>query len=214
MTKELNIDRLRNALNESDYESLIIRSSANIEWLSNFSGSNAWLYVDRTENYLATDSRYTTQAEQETKNWKVSIGKRHGVSNIIEIINASAAQNIALLENDISLKEYNQLIKHLSSDKTITVIEEKDDLLIKLRATKSLDEINKIEQSAILASDVIEYGVSQIQAGISEIELVHKIESYAKKQGAQKMSFDTIVASGARAAMPHAKPQNEEIKDN
>lgn len=214
MTKELNIDRLRNALNESDYESLIIRSSANIEWLSNFSGSNAWLFVDRKENYLATDSRYTTQAEQEAKNWKVSIGKRHGVSNIIEIINASAAQNIALLENDISLKEYNHLIKHLSSDKKITVIEEKDDLLIKLRATKSLDEINKIEQSAILASDVVEFGVSQIQAGISEIELVHKIESYAKKQGAQKMSFDTIVASGARAAMPHAKPQNEEIKDN
>ena len=75
MTKELNIDRLRNALNESDYESLIIRSSANIEWLSNFSGSNAWLFVDRKENYLATDSRYTTQAEQESKNWKVSIGK-------------------------------------------------------------------------------------------------------------------------------------------
>ena len=50
MTKELNIDRLRNALNESDYESLIIRSSANIEWLSNFSGSNAWLFVDRKEN--------------------------------------------------------------------------------------------------------------------------------------------------------------------
>ena len=41
-----------------------------------------------------------------------------------------------------------------------------------------------------------------------------KVSEYAKKQGAQKMSFDTIVASGARAAMPHAKPQNEAIMDN
>tara|TARA_Y100001970_G_scaffold263531_1_gene349086 strand:- start:5366 stop:6436 length:1071 start_codon:yes stop_codon:yes gene_type:complete len=214
MTKELNINRLRNALNESKYESLVIRSLDNIEWASGFSGSNAWLFIDNTENYLATDSRYATQAEEESKNWHISIGERHGVSNISEIINESPAHNIAILENDISLKEYNQLAKELKPNKTIHVLEEGDDLLIRLRMTKTKDEINKIEQSAQLASDVIEFGVRQIHTGMTEKELVHQIESYAKKQGAQKMSFDTIVASGARAAMPHAKPQNETIMDN
>ena len=213
MTEELNINRLHKELNESDYESLLIRSHHNIEWASNFSGSNAWLFIDNTNNYLATDSRYATQAETECKNWKISIGERHGIANIITIINASSVQNIAILENDITLKEYNQLIKHLSPDKKISVLEDEDNLLIKLRKTKSKEEIIKIEQSALLASDVIEYGMNQIHVGLSEIELALKIESYAKKQGAQKMSFDTIVATGSRAAMPHAKPQNQEITD-
>ena len=213
MTEELNINRLHKAINESDYESLLIRSHPNIEWASNFSGSNGWLFIDDANNYLATDSRYTTQAEIECKNWKISIGERHGIANIITLINASSAQNITVLENDITLKEYNQIIKHLNPNKTITVLEDKDNFLIKLRKTKSKKEIIKIEQSALLASDVIEYGMNQIHAGLSEIELALKIESYAKKQGAQKMSFDTIVAAGSRAAMPHAKPQNKEITE-
>ena len=194
MSKKTNLNRLRAALNESDCESLILRSPSNIEWLSDFTGSTGWLFLDSQENYLATDSRYETQAIDECKHWNIVIGERHGASNIANIINNSSVQQIAILEKEVSLQEYNSLIKLLDPKKELTIINQENDFIANLRMNKSKKEIESIEQSAQLASQVIEFGMSKAQSGMTELGLVALIENYAKQHRAQQTNTNYILS--------------------
>ena len=214
MFKNKSLDSLRNNFDLLSIDALIIFSPVNIEWLTGFKGSNGCVFISKKDNILATDSRYQLQAKEETNEWKIRIGNRHGTENISQIIIESKLSKIAILEDEISLKNYHSLIDSMHESQRIILLKDVDNPILKLRMRKNSNEIKMIQQSAQLASEVIEFGIKNINSNTTEKNLADNIEIYAKKLGAEKMSFETIVASGARAAMPHAKPTSHTIEKN
>lgn len=83
----------------------------------------------------------------------------------------------------------------------------------KMRLIKSDDEIEKLMVAGKLADKCFEIGFSAAKAGVTESDIVAKIEYEMRRLGSP-MSFDTIVLSGARAANPHGEPEEVAITDN
>jgi Xaa-Pro aminopeptidase len=76
---------------------------------------------------------------------------------------------------------------------------------------KSDDELALIEASVKTNSRAMDAALRRLKAGMKEAELAAEIDYQMRKLGAEKPSFDTIVASGVRSALPHAHPTREAI---
>ncbi|MDR0298445.1 MAG: Xaa-Pro peptidase family protein [Streptococcaceae bacterium] len=91
-------------------------------------------------------------------------------------------------------------------------------LIGRMRLRKSDDELKKLKVSGSYADKCFEIGFKLaregLAAGITETDIVAKIEYEMKRMGVPQMSFETIVLSGARAANPHGEPENVAIENN
>jgi Xaa-Pro dipeptidase len=83
--------------------------------------------------------------------------------------------------------------------------------LREMRAIKTPDEVERMKNAVRIVEEVLRSGVDQVKQGVSEIELVAELEYRMKKLGAQGPSFDTMVLSGAKSALPHGKPDHRKI---
>ncbi|MEK4284398.1 MULTISPECIES: M24 family metallopeptidase [unclassified Ureibacillus] len=86
-----------------------------------------------------------------------------------------------------------------------------DNQINELRVIKDKEELDKLRKAAELADYAIDVGVKAIKEGITELEIVHIIESAIKEKG-YSMSFETTVLSGPKAASPHGTPGNRTIQ--
>lgn len=87
-----------------------------------------------------------------------------------------------------------------------------DDQLNAMRVIKDEDELKNIRIAAQFADKAIEIGCREIAEGKTELEILMAIEFELKKQGIQKMSFDTMVLSGPKTASPHGVPGDRKIQ--
>lgn len=83
-----------------------------------------------------------------------------------------------------------------------------------LRSRKDSSELTQMRKAAILASEVVESAIKLVRPGLSENELAAEIEYQMRKKGASGPAFQTIVASGPRAALPHARPTGKRLRKN
>ena len=81
-----------------------------------------------------------------------------------------------------------------------------------MRARKDGDELARMRKSAILASEVVESSIKLLKSGVSELEVAAEIEYQMRRRGASGPAFETIVAFGERAALPHARPTAKRLK--
>lgn len=71
---------------------------------------------------------------------------------------------------------------------------------------KSADELNRIRRSVVTNSKAFEQTVTRVKPGMKEQDLAAELEYRMRRLGAEKPSFETIVAGGVRSALPHAQP--------
>ncbi|WP_096816855.1 M24 family metallopeptidase [Lactococcus fujiensis] len=89
-------------------------------------------------------------------------------------------------------------------------------LIERMRLIKSADEIEKMKIAGDYADKCFEIGFHTAAArnGVTESDIVAKIEYEMKRMGISQMSFDTIVLTGARAANPHGVPEEVQVQEN
>jgi Xaa-Pro aminopeptidase len=83
-----------------------------------------------------------------------------------------------------------------------------------LRAIKDSDEIDRVRRAARLASATLTDVLPLLKPGVREFEIAAEIEYRMRSNGAEGPSFKTIVAFGARAALPHARPTAKKLRKN
>jgi Xaa-Pro aminopeptidase len=89
-----------------------------------------------------------------------------------------------------------------------------DDFVEKRRMIKDARELAAIRESVAINSQAFERSLKEVRAGISESDLATEIEYQMRKLGAEKPSFETIVAYGPRTALPHARPTSGRLGAN
>jgi Xaa-Pro aminopeptidase len=82
-----------------------------------------------------------------------------------------------------------------------------------LRAIKEPDELEAIQRAVALGDAAFEHVAARIEPGWTEKQIAWEIEKYARENGAQGLSFPTIVAAGPWGAMPHAQPRDEVVRE-
>lgn len=193
-------DKIRNFL--EDGEGVIISGYPNIFYYSGFTSEDAVLVVTKDRQILATDSRYTVQAKQQSPEFEIYPVEK-GLKGLFDGFRESV---FGFEENVMTVSE---LAAFQKLNKKLVPMSEK---LNAPRKIKDSAEIEKIARSEELAKDALLHTLPKIKVGMTEREVALMIEFYMLKNGASKVSFETVVASGVRSAMPHGTASDKVIE--
>ena len=200
-------ERLLPVLTEARAHAFLVTALPNVRYLSGFTGSNAALLLTPERSVLFTDPRYAAQAPQET-DCEVKVAKAALTSELSKWTTRLQIRSLAFEQNRISFDAY-QHLKESAKDIRLKPV---SGAVEKLRMVKSPSEIDAIRASVELNSEALRLALDRFKPFMSEADLAAEIEYRMRRLGADKPAFETIVASGRHAALPHAHPTNALIQ--
>ena len=206
------MDSLRAQLRPTGVAALLVSHRPNVFYLSGFTGDNGLLLAGRSRAVLFTDPRFTTQARQECgRRVQTVIAKKALFQEAGEHLAARGrGGRIAFEEERLTVAQLRQARSAAGRAWTWKATR---GLVESLREVKDAGEVSRIRDAARLASGVMEHALGLIKAGLSEQDLAAEIEYQMRKRGAEGPSFETIVASGERAALPHGRATSKRLKE-
>ncbi len=203
------ISKLLARFDELDLDAVLVSSAYNRRYLSGFTGSSGYLIITKTARYMLTDFRYIEQGKEQCIAYEIIDYYKKGLLDTIEdILLKESISSIGFEDSKLTVKEFEQLITKFESTKWI----EMNNIIEEIRMIKDDSEIELIAHAASIGDAAFSHIIDYIKPGMTEIEVAIELEYYMKKNGASKLSFDSIVASGKRSSLPHAMPTNKVIE--
>jgi Xaa-Pro aminopeptidase len=202
---------VRRAMAEQGIEALLLTHLPDVRWLCGFTGSNAALAVTAKTAVLFTDGRYTTQAREETHGARVTIAKQSALRECCALLDTmakkawfdpqhTAVAELGLMRSGVGAKKRRGFFVALERP-----------LASALRMVKDERELALMSRAARLGCELFEGILPRIEGGVTEVALAAELEFRARKRGAEGMSFETIIASGARSALPHGRATEAQL---
>jgi len=194
-------------LPELKANALLVSSPANIRYLSGYTGSNGLILLLPSETHFFTDPRYEISARRNIAG-HVHVVKVPLIASVIQVIKRKRLKKIAFESAWTQFEAYQRVKEALPLGASLVpagrIIEER-------RMLKSPAEIDIIRRSVILNSEAYARVLKRIRPGVRELDVAAEIEFQMKMLGAEKPSFETIIAAGPRSALPHSHPTSQQI---
>ena len=201
-------ETIADGLAERKLDALLVSFSPNLRYLSGFTGSNGNLLLMPGRCILFTDPRYQIQVTQETT-CQVRIAKGPLVVDVLAAIRRLRLGRIGYEPARMTCGFYESLKSKLPMKASLEPVA---GWIEELRMVKSPDEVARIRRSVETNSRAFEQAVARVRTGMKERDLAAELEYRMRRLGAEKPSFETIVAGGVRSAMPHAQPTAAPLK--
>lgn len=205
------LNALQQHLRKFYLDALLITHLPNIFYLTGFTGSSAALMVFHRSAVFLTDGRYTEQAAHQVTNARIQPSKNGLIADAAGALLARGVRQVGFETRHLTHELYSRLRKTLGHKAGLRPcvgwVEE-------LRLTKTPAEVEKIRISLRAVMAAFEETLSLVRPGIRESELSAELEYRMKRHGAQKVSFDLIVASGHRSALPHGVASEKKVRKN
>lgn len=203
------VEKIVDLIYKRGVDALLIKSKNNKMYIGALSGSGVYVLITKDKKYQILDGRYTDEADKKTSGFiKRVVSQGSYIPNIIELLRELNITKLAIENQAMSIQEY-ILLKNAGFEISLLTNE-----LWKVRAIKSKEEIELIKKACEITDEVFSEVVSNIKEDMTELEVSALIQYHALKKGASGMSFETIVASGERGAMPHGRPTTKKLKRN
>ncbi|HEY5512596.1 MAG TPA: aminopeptidase P family protein [Geomonas sp.] len=200
------ISAARGCLERIGSDLLIISNLSNIRYLSGFTGSEALLVLSRTDGWFLTDSRYTSQANAEVTGARI-VEFSTRLESLAAILKEAGGTKVAFEAGYTSVAVYQDLLKRVPELEFIPA----DAELSALRTVKDAGELEILERAARIASQAFLEIAGEVKPGALESEVAWALEVAMMRGGAEGKSFDFIVASGERGALPHGRASDKKI---
>ncbi|BDG36745.1 M24 family metallopeptidase [Saccharococcus caldoxylosilyticus] len=201
------LEKLRALFDEHDIDGLLVTNPYNRRYITGFTGTAGVAVISRDKAVFITDFRYVEQASQQVKGFEIVQHTGPIVDEAAKQVARLGIQKLGFEQEDVSyatFKAYESAVK-AELVPTSHVIE-------KLRLIKSESEIKILKEAAEIADAAFEHILSFIRPGVKEIDVANELELFMRKQGATSSSFDIIVASGYRSALPHGVATEKSIE--
>lgn len=204
------LEKLRINLRERDLEGVLITNRENRRYLSGFTGSAGALVIGLAEAFLVTDFRYWEQAASESKGFEIYKQGPQLWAGIGELLQKLKWERIGFEAGTLTYEEYQKLDEVIAPSVSLTPV---TGLVEELRRVKEDGEVELIAQAAAITDTAWEKTIARIGPGVKERDLALEFDYQLRLSGAEGSAFPTIVAFGARAALPHAAPGGKEISN-
>jgi Xaa-Pro aminopeptidase len=196
--------RLAAALRDARVDAMLVTHLPNIRYLCGFTGSSATLLVYAGQRgaklTFYTDGRYTQQAADEVLGAKVVIANKSALAAAAEGVVKARIEVLGFESEQMPVSHFRYLGQSLRGKTRLKAL---TGTVEQLRIVKDPDEIEQIRASVLLAASLFQSAITAIRPGVPESAVAAEMEHQARRAGAEKMSFETIVASGLRSALPH-----------
>ena len=203
-------ERLLELLAERNSTAAAFSKLANVRYLTGFTGSNAVLLLGSREPILFTDPRYDIQAKEQT-DCEVKVIRGVLWPEVATLVRRRKIATLALEAEHLSQAEFARIQAGLGGGVALGDV---SGLAERLRSVKDAGEIDAIRRSVALCDKAYEQTVPKLRPGMTEKAVAAELEYRMRRLGADGTSFDTIVAAGARSALPHAEPTDARIETN
>ena len=198
-------------LHQAGVDAMLITHLPNWFYLTGFTGESGALVVSGKNSTLITDGRFMVQARAETAEVRVRQQGKTLFETVADVLRDSHARRVGFDPVNMTVSQF-ESVRKLSERrwKWVPV----PGIVEGLRMRKDPGELAQMRKAALLAGEVMEFAVRLLKPGIREIEVGTEIEYQMRKRGAEGPSFETIVAFGERAALPHARPTGKRLRKN
>jgi len=205
--------KLREHLATTRFDGLLISHLPNIRYLCGFTGSAGFLLVEESGSVFFTDVRYDTQAHDEVKAAKVVVARKSVFQCVGEWLSGRRKRargwTFGVEAEHLTLADKKRLNDLLPSG---THLKDGPPVVERTRIVKDEEELARIRDAVSLGAKLFERALEVLRPGVKEAEVAAEMEYAARRAGAEAMSFPTIIASGARSALPHGRASNQPIK--
>ena len=205
--------KLRQHLVTTRFDGLLVSHLPNIRYLCGFTGSAGLLLVEQTGSVFLTDVRYDTQAHDEVKGAKVMVARKAALSALGDLLakrrKRARGWTIGIEAEHFTVAEKKRLTALTPSG---TRLKDAPSLIERFRMVKDSEELTRTRAAVALGARIFDRALEVLRPGVKEVEVAAEMELAARRGGAEAMSFDTIIASGARSALPHGRASAQTVR--
>ncbi|BAU27412.1 Xaa-Pro aminopeptidase [Aneurinibacillus soli] len=204
------MNRISEQLQARGLDALLVTNAYNRRYVSGFTGTSGCCLLTTSVCELLTDFRYVEQATEQTKASGFSV-VRHEADMMATAAERAARYRVKRLgfeKDDVSYSLYEKLQALFTNVELVPV----SGIVEEMRLIKTANEIAIIQEAATIADRAFTHILDFIKPGRTELEVSNELEFFMRRQGATSSSFDTIVASGVRSALPHGVASNKTIE--
>lgn len=193
------LEKIFNHLHQSnsDIEAFLITNLVNVRYLSGFTGSAGAILLLKDKKIFVTDSRYTQQAEQQCHNFEIVTRTQSLAQEINALLQQYHIKFVAFEEQVMTVAE---LKAYDNQERQWIGV---NNIIEYFRMFKTPEELVLIKKAIEISENTYHHILKWIKPGMTELQVANEMEMHMRQQGASSTSFDTIVASGWRGALPH-----------
>jgi Xaa-Pro aminopeptidase len=202
-------ERLTERLAGAGVDAMLITELINVRYLTGFTGSNALALIGSDVRVFATDFRYVEQAAAEVD---PSFARLPASPDLLDALRDALPQpelRLGFEEAHVTVREHGRLRALLPDPLELVGV---DGLIEGLRAVKEPGEVAAMRAAAALADDAFEALIAGGLIGRTERDLAVALEFAMRRRGAERVSFEPIVAAGPHGALPHASPRDVAVR--
>lgn len=198
---------LRGALEAEGLDALLVTHLPNVRYLTGFTGSAAMLVLGLDRVTLITDFRYAVQAPAEAGvAAEVEVDQKSVWDRLAKVLGGRTAGALGIEAQALTVRDAER-VSGISRHRVVPTT----DLVERLRVAKSPEEVSAIRAAATLAQEALGEVLPTVRVGQSEREIGAALEAALRRRGSEWHPFPTIVASGPRSALPHARTSAREV---
>ncbi len=192
------IDKVRSELKKNEVDAILVTNAFNRRYVSGFTGTAGAVLITRDQKLFITDFRYVSQAHDQAKGFTIVEHKKTMEEEIAKQIDRLNIKKLAFESETVTYDKYK-----LYQERFNTELVGVKGVFENIRVIKTKAEIEVLKQAAQIADATFDHILTFIKPGISELDVANEMEFFMRKEGATSSSFDIIVASGYRSALPH-----------
>ncbi len=207
------VARVIEAMTANHIDALLVTSLPNIRYLTGFSGSSALLLVTPGELVLLTDFRYETQVRDEVGDFATVLIDGVSLWSTLwhTLLRMPRVVVIGFESGHIIHRDFERFLEEDQGARWQW--RPQSEIVETLRASKDEGEIAFIEEAARVATLALHDTLSRVRVGLTEQQVAGILEHALRDHGSESFPFESIVASGPRSALPHARAGRRVISD-
>ena len=200
------IQRLQDVLIESNLAALLVTDLLNVRYLVGFTGTAGAVLVTQDEAFFITDFRYQDQAANQVQDAQIRIHQSGVYQEVQAIIADRNIKQVGIEADNLTVAQFQMVQETLSA-----LVKTTSQIVEELRQVKDQSELDLIQKACEITDEAYQHILGFAKPGLTEIQIANELEAFLKNKGASGMSFTTIVASGARGALPHGVASEKQL---
>jgi Xaa-Pro aminopeptidase len=201
------IEKIKQILDELKLDAFYITHIPNIRYITGFSGSSAYVIITKNKDYFLTDFRYKEQSSKQVKGFEIVVNYQ-ATEEMKKIFAAEGFKRVAFESTHMTVNGLEILQQSFPGVEFVPVAER----IEKLTMIKTPEEMSMIKKAIEITDRTFSKMLEIIKPGMAEKDVSAEISYWHKKFGADKDSFDPIVASGWRGCLPHGIASDKVIE--
>lgn len=209
MDHQLRRTTLAGRLGDLGVDALFVTRLPSVRYLTGFTGSNGQILVTASESVFFTDGRYTEQSRHEVPDLERVTYAPGVAASLAEQCGRLGVSRLGFEAHDVSVATHGRLADALGDVELVAT----QDAVEHQRWVKDAEELSALGDAQRVTDLAFDDILEWLAVGQTERQVAHQLELVMRREGADAMAFDPIVAFGENAAEPHHEPGHRVLEE-